>query len=268
LASKAVPRVYFSGLGFIDHIRILRALILNDLRIKYRGNSFGFALELLRPTVVIAAHYYLFLFLKKPMPANLPILTFVIAGFPVWFAFNGTLQAGIHGTRSAAQAILIPRVTTFHVKLAKATWAVLLNFMFCICASWPLIFFFRQDLPLPDISTSVLVFVLAGALGFGLGLISEQLSKKLPIFDIFTKLLAWALYVTSGQYFCIMTVQREWAQILWFNPLIHLVEYERHAFDVGYPIAIVNLSYPTVFAVSLLMLALMGKKAARHGALA
>jgi ABC-type polysaccharide/polyol phosphate export permease len=47
-----------------------------------------------------------------------------------------------------------------------------------------------------------------------------------------------------------------------FNPLLHLVEYERYAFDPGYPIALVNLGYPTVFAMSLIMLALMGRKAA------
>jgi capsular polysaccharide transport system permease protein len=105
-------------------------------------------------------------------------------------------------------------------------------------------------------------------MGFGLGLISEQMSKRWPIVDIFTKLLAWALFVTSGQYFSIMTVERGWAQFLWFNPLIHLVEYERHAFDSGYPIAVVNLGYPASFAVALMMLALMGKKAARRGAIA
>jgi len=259
---------YFSGLEIVDHIAILRALILNDLRLKYRGNSLGFVLEILRPTLVIAAHYYLFVLVRKPMPANLPIVTFVIAGFPVWFAFNGALQAGSHGTRSAAQAILLPQVTMFHVKLAKASWAVLLNFVFCLCASWPLIFFFRQDLSLPDIPTSAVIFILSGSMGFGLGLISEQMSKRWPIVDIFTKLLAWALYVTSGQYFSIMTVERGWAQFLWFNPLIHLVEYERHAFDPGYPIAVVNLGYPAAFAVSLMMLALMGKKAARRGAFA
>jgi len=259
---------YFSSLEIIDHIAILRALILNDLRLKYRGNSLGFVLEILRPTLVIAAHYYLFVLVHKPMPANLPIVTFVIAGFPVWFAFNGALQAGSHGTRSAAQAILLPQVTMFHVKLAKASWAVLLNFVFCLCASWPLIFFFGQNLSLPDIPTSVVIFILSGSMGFGLGLLSEQMSKRWPIVDIFTKLLAWALYVTSGQYFSIMTVERGWAKFLWFNPLIHLVEYERHAFDPGYPIAVVNLWYPAAFAVSLMMLALMGKQAARRGAFA
>jgi len=266
--SRQQPPRYFPSFDFIDHIRILKALILKDLRIKYRGNSLGIALELLRPTLVIVAHYYLFVLVHKPMPANLPIQTFVIAGFPVWFAFNGALQAGVHGARSVAQAILLPKVSAFHVKLAKASWPVLLNFMFCICASWPLIFFFHQDIPLPNIALSCFIFLLAGSMGFGMGLMSEQLSHKWPIFDIFTKLISWALYVTSGQYFSIMTVQRGWADILWFNPLIHLVEYERHAFDFGYPVAIVNLGYPAAVAVSLLMLALMGKKAARQAALA
>ncbi len=249
-------------LEFIEHVAILRALILKDLRIKYRGNSLGITLELLRPIIVVGAHYYLFVLTRKPMPANLPILTFVIAGFPIWFAFNECLNVGIYGGQYAGQALLLPRVTAFHIKFSKATWAVLLNFTFCICASWPMVFFFGQDLPEPNLALSAYIFIMAGAMGLGLGLLSEQLSKRWPIIDIFTKLLGWALFVTSGQYFSLMTSERSWGEIVRFNPLLHLVEYERYAFDPGYPIALVNLGYPTVFAMSLIMLALMGRKAA------
>lgn len=251
-----------ASLEFVEHLAILRALILKDLRIKYRGNSLGITLELLRPVLVVGAHYYLFMLTRKPMPANLPILTFVIAGFPIWFAFNECLNVGIYGNQFAGPAMLLPRVTTFHIKFSKATWAVLLNYTFCICASWPMVYFFGQDLPEPNLALSAYIFIMAGAMGLGLGLLSEQLTKRWPIVDILVKLLGWALFVTSGQYFSLMTSERSWGAIVRFNPLLHLVEYERYAFDPGYPIALVNLGYPTVFAVSLMMLALMGRKAA------
>jgi ABC-type polysaccharide/polyol phosphate export permease/predicted Zn-dependent protease len=251
-------------LEFVEHLAILRALILKDLRIKYRGNSLGITLELLRPILVVGAHYYLFVLTRKPMLANLPILTFVIAGFPIWFAFNECLNVGIYGNQFAGPAMLLPRVTPFHIKFSKATWAVLLNFTFCICASWPMVYFFGQDLPEPNLALSAYIFIMAGAMGLGLGLLSEQLTKRWPIVDILVKLLGWALFVTSGQYFSLMTSERTWGAIVRFNPLLHLVEYERYAFDPGYPIALVSLGYPTAFAVSLMMLALMGRKAAAY----
>ena len=85
---------------------------------------------------------------------------------------------------------------------------------------------------------------------------------------IIVKLMMWAIFVTSGQYISITSVRRTFAEILWFNPLLHLVEYERHAFDPGYPIALVTLIYPAAIAVALLMLALMGMRATRQAAIA
>ncbi len=91
------------GPGFVDHVLIVRALILRDLRLRHRDNSLGVLLELVRPAVVVFVHYWLFYLLHKPMPGQIPIEVYVLAGFSVWFAFNGSwlgAAAGENGRRA------------------------------------------------------------------------------------------------------------------------------------------------------------------------
>ena len=250
-----------TDLDFFDHLSIIRALILRNLRLKYRDNGLGFLLEFLRPTAVVVAHYYFFLVIKKHMPGDIPIAIFVIAGFPVWFAFNATAQGAMNGPNSPGRATLLPGVTTLHLQLARAIWAWWIQLVFCLGACLPLNLYGAQ-LPLPNVEMTLLIFVLSGAMGFGFGMLAEQMGEVWPVAKTVEKLSGWALFITSGMYFSIATTQRDLARILLFNPLLHLVEFERHAFDPGYPVGLVNLLYPAALAIGLPMVALMAK---RHG---
>jgi ABC-type polysaccharide/polyol phosphate export permease/cytochrome c-type biogenesis protein CcmH/NrfG len=242
------------GLDIFDHMAIIRALILRNLRLKYRDNSLGFLLEFVRPTAVVVAHYYIFLLLKKPMPGEIPIAIFVLAGFPVWFAFNGAAQ-GAEGANAPGRTILIPGVTTLHLQLARAIWAWWVDLVFCLAGA-VLLNIYGAKLPLPNIEMTLLIFILSGTMGFGFGMLAEQLGEILPVTKIVEKLLSWALFITSGMYYSVANTNAQLARYFLFNPLLHLVEFERNAFDPGYPVGLVNLTYPATFAFALLALGL------------
>ncbi len=235
---------------------IVRALILRDLRLRHRDNSLGVVVELIRPAVVVFVHYWLFYLLRKPMPGQIPIETYVLAGFSVWFAFNGSWLGAGSGGKWPAGATSLPGVTELHLRIAKAVWPLLLNLVFCFLALVPLKLVDR-DLPLANVPETSLIFAIAGASGFGLGLMTDRLGRRVPLVKTFEKLLTWGLFVTSGLYFSIETTPPIVAGWFWYNPLLHLVEYERHAFDPGYPVALLDLSYPAVVMVGLLIAGLL-----------
>ena len=242
--------------GFVDHVLIIRALILRDLRLRHRGNSLGVLVELIRPAVVVFVHYWLFYLLRKPMPGQIPIETYVLAGFSVWFAFNGSWLGAASGGKWPAGATSLPGITELHLRVAKAAWPLLLNLIFCFLALVPLKLVDR-DLPLANVPETSLIFGIAGLSGFGLGLMLDRLAHRVPLVKTVEKLLTWALFVTSGLYFSIETTPPIVAGWFWYNPLLHLVEYERHAFDPGYPVALLDLSYPAVIMVGLLAAGLL-----------
>lgn len=244
------------GPGFVDHVLIVRALILRDIRLRHRDNSLGVLVELVRPAVVVFVHYWLFYLLHKPMPGQIPIEIYVLAGFSVWFAFNGSWLGAASGGKWPAGATLLPGITELHLRVAKAAWPLLLNLSFCFLALVPLKLFDR-DLPLANVPETSLIFAIAGLSGFGLGLMLDRLGRRVPLIKTIEKLLTWALFVTSGLYFSLETTPPIVAGWFWYNPLLHLVEYERHAFDPGYPISLLDLSYPAVVMVGLLVTGLL-----------
>ncbi len=244
------------GPGLVDHLLIVRALILRDIRLHHRNSVFGVLIELVRPAVVVFVHYWLFVLLHKPMPAEIPIEIFVLAGFTVWFAFNATWLGASTGGRWPAGATSLPGVTELHLRVAKATWGLLLNLVFCLLAVVPLSLIDRR-LPLPSVPETCAVFAIAGVSGFGLGLILERLGRLFSFVKTIEKLLTWAIFVTSGLYFSIETTPPQVAYYFLWNPMLHLVEFERSAFDPGYPVALLDLRYPACVMVFLLITGLL-----------
>ena len=250
------------GPALADHLLILRALILRDLRLRHRDNSLGVLVELVRPAVVVFVHYWLFYLIHKPMPGQIPIEVYVLAGFSVWFAFNGSWLGAASGGKWPAGATSLPGVTELHLRIAKAAWPLLLNLVFCVLALVPLKLI-DHDLPLANLPETSLIFAIAGLSGFGLGLMLDCLQRRFPLVKTVEKLLTWGLFVTSGLYFSLETTPPIVAGWFWYNPLLHLVEYERHAFDPGYPVALLDLSYPAVVMVGLLIAGLLVYRSVR-----
>jgi capsular polysaccharide transport system permease protein len=256
--SLSPPRV-----GLIDHLFILRALILRDLRLKH-NHGIGFLIEFLRPVIVIVAHYYFFLVIKKPMPGNVPLEIYCISGFSVWYAFYYTCYAAMTSETRLTGAILIAGVTPMHFRLAKSAWALLFYLSFCFLCVVPLKLY-GDDVSFPDVPLTVLVFLLAGAMGFGFGVLLEGLSRVWPVTKSLKNIFLWALFITCGIYFSIsQTLQPILAEIFWYNPILHLVEYQRHAFDRGYPIVMVTLLYPAGVAGVLMFIGLMTNRCTRQ----
>jgi capsular polysaccharide transport system permease protein len=246
----------------LEDLFVIRALVLRNLQLKYHGNRFGLLQELIRPVTVIFAHWLLFTVLRKPMPGEIPVAAFVLAGFSVWFAFNYTVQGAAGGAKWPGGATALPGVTAMHLRLARAAWPLLVNLVFCLTALLPFKAF-GADLPLPDLPRTALVFLVAGAMGVGFGLLTERLGTVWSIVRPLEKLTVWALFVTCGLYFVVDRVPPVLAALFLYNPLLHLVELERHAFDPGYPVMMIDSGYPGCVAGVLLVLGLAACRSIR-----
>ena len=241
--------------SLLDHLVIIRACMLRGLSIRHAGNPFWLPLELARPTCVVVAHWVMFAVLHKPMPGQIPIPLFVLAGFSVWFAFNYAAMGAANGANNPVGALAWPGVTSMHLRLSRALWPLLVNLTFCLLATVPFRIV-RPDLPVPALPLTCLVFAVAGLGGIGYGLLAERLGSIVPAFGIVEKLLSWLLFITCGLYFVVYHTTPLLAGFLVYNPLLHLIDFERHAFDPGYPVALVDLRYPIVVAGGVLALGL------------
>ena len=59
------------------------------------------------------------------------------------------------------------------------------------------------------------------------------------------------MFISSGVYDSLLTIPVPVAKYIQYNPLIDLAEYQRHAYYAGYPIFMVTLTYPAIWAAGL-----------------
>jgi len=139
-------------------------------------------------------------------------------------------------------------------------WSLLVILAYCLLAL-VVLNFYGDDFPLPDLISTCTIFAVTGATGFGFGLLFERTNQLWSGVKVVEKLFIWIIFVSMGLYFSVAPMRPPiLASVMLCNPLLHLVEYERHAFDPGYPIAQVSMLYPAVFASVILFLGLLAVK--------
>jgi ABC-type polysaccharide/polyol phosphate export permease len=187
------------------------------------------------------------------MPGMIPVESFVWAAFTVWFTFGGIWQP-VKSTRTMPP-VPYPGVSAMHHRIALAVWPLVLNATFCY-VSVALMIIFGDNVSLPNIPLTALILVITAALSLGLGLVIGALCQAVPLIEPVAHILPYIMLLGSGLYFSITDIPRFMQEIMIWSPVLHLVEYERHAFDSGYPIGLVSLWYPTFWAAGLLIVGL------------
>jgi ABC-type polysaccharide/polyol phosphate export permease len=239
--------------GPIDHLFIIRSLILRNIRFRYRDNPFGVVMQYFRISSVVTAHYFLFWLRDKPLPGHIPLECFVIAAFANWYAFKDAFKATEGGWKFGST--VVPGITPMHMRLAKGGWAFISTLFFSLIAA-VVLNLFGDDVNYPDVALTTTVIAISSALGFGFGLVVEALTEVLPMTEPVAHLMQWALFVTSGIYWSLPQTPPVIAAVFWYNPILNLTEYNRHSFEAGYPIGLVSLTYPAMCAVGLWLIGL------------
>lgn len=245
--------------GAVDDFTILRALILRNLRVQHAHNPLGIFAEFLRPVVICAAHYFFFTLTNRPVPGH-QYAIFTIGGFSIYFAFVAAYSGTFDGGKWPQGATQIPGVTRMHLRVARVLWAFVLHVVFAFAIVVPLALI-GQSVSVPDIPLTMGDFAMAVGIGFGYGLITSGIGVLLPGLIPFLKITQWAVFITSGVYDSLVNMPYVMAAVIWYNPLIHLAEFQRHAYYAGYPTYLVSLTYPLAWAVGLTLLGLLMNRA-------
>jgi capsular polysaccharide transport system permease protein len=144
--------------------------------------------------------------------------------------------------------------------VARVTWAFILYVGFAVAVVVPLRML-GQQVEIPNIPLTIIDFALAAGLGFGYGLVMSGIGTMVPALIPFLKVTQWAVFITSGVYDSLVTMPVIMATYVWYNPLIHLAEFQRYAYYSGYPTYLVTLTYPLLWAIGLILTGLLINRA-------
>lgn len=116
-----------------------------------------------------------------------------------------------------------------------------------------------------DLLMVILVNLLLIGCGFGFGTLVAILTHERPRARSMVRMVMLPLYFASGVIFQVDLLPRDYIELLLWNPLIHLLELQRHAFIPAYaPTDGIQMLYPALAMLLMIALGLSLYRAERH----
>jgi len=221
--------------GFVAHLRlryrypmiILRAMVINDFKLRYQASVLGYLWTLLKPLAMFSVLYVVFIQLLKfgaAVPYNAIYLLF---GIVIWAFFA---DASTQGLESLVQRADLLRKISFprYVVVISVAMSALITFglsmivivLFMALARVPLTLNILWLAPL-----FVELVVLSVSLGFILGALYVRYRDLSYIWEVVLQ----AGFYASPIIYPLSMVPEQWARFLLLNPMAQIIQDARYA---------------------------------------
>lgn len=243
--------------GVILQLRVVRALMLREVRTSYGRHRLGYLWAFFEPLIHIGFWFVLWTLLRRGHTVHeMPPLVFLSCGLIPFFCFKN-VGAFLQGSISANAALLqfppVKQIDTIIARflLKSATMFVvgLLIFgvlIFLEIAEWP-------SNPLEVLGATLAMFLL----GLGYGTFNCMLCVIWPTYSNFTGVMGRVLYFTSGLFFVPETLPNEVLKYLQWNPALHGVEIFRSGWSSLYESRFASFDYLLGVGLALFLLGLV-----------
>lgn len=242
---------------FKIQMRVIRALILRDMRTRFGRSFFGWVIMVLWPLthLLFIMAGYVFVHRVAPIGADVTvfagtgILPYILCLYPARMIMLCLVQN--------QPLLLFPIVSAIDIVIAR-TILEIVNAFWVVCI-FCLILYIAGVPFLPHDYTSAIFAVLATIyLGFSIGFFSALMLKVARLWMVVQIGALIAAYILSGA-FLPVNLAPAWAQdLLWFNPLLHCVEWLRSAYYDSFGESLLSrtylIGYSTVTLASALVL--------------
>jgi capsular polysaccharide transport system permease protein len=235
-------------------LRTIAALILREMSATYGRAPGGYVWVVLEPVLGIALLSALFSlgFRSPKLGDNFAI--FYATGLLPFFMFNDVSNKMAQSVNYSKALLGYPRVTFVDAMLARLTLSVLTQLLvsFIIITGIRMMWDTRTTLELDRI---LLAYGMTICLGVGIGTLNCFLMTMFPLWQRTWSIITRPLFLLSGIIILYESIPEPYNNIVWYNPLIHIVSESRSGYYVGYEAVFVSPTY--VFSVSLIT-ALLG----------
>jgi capsular polysaccharide transport system permease protein len=234
-------------------IRTVLALILREMSTRYGRTPGGYIWGVFEPLAAILVLSVGFSLVIRTPALGTSFLLFYATGYLPFDLYQSVSNTVARAINFSKPLLLYPAVTWVDALLAR----FLLNSLTSILISILLfsgilaVVDSRATLDLPPI---VAAFGLSMLLGLGVGTLNCALSGLFPLWEVAWSILTRPLFIASGIFYLFETLPQLAQDILWYNPLIHIIGMMRTGFYPTYAAPQVEPLY--VLIVSLVLLAL------------
>lgn len=233
--------------------RTIIALILREMQTTYGRSPGGYLWAILEPVGAIAVFTVVIsigLNIRTPaIGTNFPI--FYATGILPFTLYSGTAAKTARSLKFSRQLLKYPGVRYTDAIIARFALNFLTHLLVAYVILTGIILIFELGTTF-DFPAILLSFLMAAALGLGVGVLNCFLMAMFPVWEQIWQILTRPLFILSTIIYSFEMVPWRWQDVLWYNPLIHIIGLMRRGFYPYYPADYVSVTY--VFGVSLLCL--------------
>ncbi|MDO5528956.1 MAG: ABC transporter permease [Paracoccus sp. (in: a-proteobacteria)] len=218
-------------------IRTIWALMLREMSTTYGKTGGGYLWVIIEPVAGIALLTVVFSIIMRT-PA-------IGVNFPIFYA-TGILMLGLYNeinnklakSLNFSRALLFyPAVTYIDAMIARVLVNLITQFLvgFIIFSGIMIVWETRTD---PQIDQILLAYMMAAALGIGIGTLNCVLFALYPVWEKVWGILNRPMFILSCIFFTFESVPQPFRDYLWYNPVVHVVGQMRkamyHSYDAAY----------------------------------
>jgi len=243
-------------------VRIIATLVLRETRATFGTSQIGYLWAVLTPSISVGLLAFIFSLIDRQAPFGGSLPVFFATGILTIEFFNklsNALMASFSANKALLTYPLIKETDTLYARtvLISATYLVIMIvFYSALIAVGAGLLPARPELVLQ-------AFAAIAFLGFGFGTLNAVIVSAWDSWQHIEKVLTRPLLFISGVFYVPSRLPREATDILYWNPVIHLVEWMREGFYANYNSTIFDPRYPIFVGLILLLLGLAGERFTR-----
>lgn len=243
---------------------VLFALVIREATARVGGQWVGAVWTLIEPL----AHTLLLVAILGVVSGNANVSyeypIFLATGLIPFFLFQNLANRLMDGIEANRGLYGYRQVKPIDVLLARAVVEAGMNLIVYAFTLGALGWLGYGVIP-ADLLMVILVNLLLIGCGFGFGTLVAILTHERPRARSMVRMVMLPLYFASGVIFQVDLLPRDYIELLLWNPLIHLLELQRHAFIPAYtPTDGIQMLYPALAMLLMLALGLSLYRAERH----
>lgn len=231
-----------------QRLRVIAALMVREMGTRFGRSTGGYLWAVAEPLGGILLLSVAFGLALRSPPLGTSFILFYATGMMPFTMFNA-LSRGVGGAIGANRGLLTyPVVGTLDAVLATAALNALTT---CVVAG----LLYAGIIVMLDLHVNLALgrvaqaFGLAALLGLGVGTLNCVLFGFFPTWKNVWSVLTRPLFIVSGIFFTFESVPQGFRDVIWWNPLVHVIGLTRAGFYGSYDPYYV--SYPYVLGIGL-----------------
>lgn len=244
--------------GLFRMVRTVAALMLREISTTYGRSPGGYIWALADPILGIGL---LTLVFQVAMGQNRPLIgtsfpLFYASGYLIFQMYHDIANKVAVSLRFSRPLLAYPSVTFVDALFARLILNMMTHIIVVAVVISGILFFSRLPMVM-DVATILHALGLTTLFAAGLGTMNCFLFMRFPVWERAWSILSRPLFLMSGVFFTYELMPNMVRDVLWWNPVLHLVGLMRRGIYVVYPADYVSEFYVVSLSLGLLVAGLL-----------